>query len=126
MWKIYNPNPRGKAVGDCTVRAIAKATGDDWESVYIGLMLQGLLMADMPSANAITTAYLKANGFRRRTIPDTCPECYTVRDFCEDHPQGVYVLGMGTHVVAVVDGEYWDSWDSGNEIPVYYFERVEK
>ena len=125
MWEKYNPNPRGKAVGDCTVRAIAKATGSDWESAYIGLMLQGFLMADMPSANAITTAYLKGKGFRRRTIPDTCPECYTVRDFCEDHPKGTFVIGTGSHLTTVVDGCLWDSWDSRNETPVYYFEKSE-
>lgn len=125
MWKKYNPNPRGKAVGDCTVRAIAKATGSDWEGAYIGLMLQGFLMADMPSANAITTAYLKGKGFRRRTIPDTCPECYTVRDFCEDHPKGTFVIGTGSHLTTVVDGCLWDSWDSRNETPVYYFEKME-
>lgn len=125
MWEKYNPNPRGKAVGDCTVRAIAKATGSDWEGAYIGLMLQGFLMADMPSANAITTAYLKGKGFRRRTIPDTCPECYTVRDFCEDHPKGTFVIGTGSHLTTVVDGCLWDSWDSRNETPVYYFEKME-
>lgn len=123
VWKQYNPNPNGKLVGDCTVRAVSVATGDDWYTTYLGLVIQGLVMADMPSANAVTTAYMKSKGFKRRTIPDTCPECYTVKDFCEDHPYGTYVLGIGTHVVAVTDGCYLDSWDSGNETPVYYFER---
>lgn len=27
------------------------------------------------------------------------------------------------HVVCVQDGYYYDSWDSGNEIPIYYWER---
>lgn len=121
MWQYHNPNPRGKSVGDCTVRAISIATGDDWHTTYFGLALQGVLMADMPSANTVTTNYLRSKGFKRRTIPESCPECYTVKDFCADHPKGVYVLGMGTHVVAVVDGDYCDSWDSGNETPVYYF-----
>lgn len=126
MWKQCNPNPNGKLVGDCTVRAISIAIGDDWETTYFGLALQGLVMADMPSANAVTTAYMKNKGFKRRTIPDTCPDCYTVKDFCADHPHGTYVLGIGTHMVAVIDGCYCDSWDSGNETPVYYFERNEE
>jgi hypothetical protein len=29
-------------------------------------------------------------------------------------------------VVAVVDGDYYDTWDCGDEVPVYYFEREEK
>ena len=125
MWKMYNPNPHGKAVGDCTVRAIAKATGSDWEGAYIGLMLQGFLMADMPSANSVTTAYLRNKGFRRHTIPDDCPDCYTIEDFCDDHPKGTFVIGTGSHLTTVIDGTLWDSWDSRNETPVYYFEKME-
>lgn len=126
MWKRYNPNPKGKQVGDCTVRAIAKVTGKDWDEAYIGISLQGFIEKDMPSANAVTTNFLKQNGFRRRTIPESCPDCYTVKDFCADHPTGTYLLGIGSHVVAVEDGDYWDSWDSGEENPVYYFEKMEE
>ena len=41
--------------------------------------------------------------------------------FCEKYPTGVYVIGTGTHAVAVVDGDYYDSWDSGNEVPSYFW-----
>lgn len=51
---------------------------------------------------------------------DQCPECYTVRDFAEDHPKGLYVLGPPNHAVAVIDGDYWDSWNSGSTVPSYY------
>ena len=80
-------------------------------------------MYDMPSANRVWGEFLKTKGFLKYQIPDTCPICYTIRDFCFDHPQGTYVVGTGEHVVAVVNGNYYDSWDSGNEIPIYYFER---
>ena len=125
MWKKHNENPQGKQVGDCTVRAISTATGDDWETTFFGLALQGLIMCDMPSANAVTTAYLKRKGFKRRTIPDTCPDCYTIEDFCNDYPKGVYIIGTGSHLTTVIDGCLWDSWDSRNETPVYYFEKME-
>ena len=125
MWKQCNPNPKGKYVGDCTVRAISLATDKPWHEVFFGLALQGAVMCDMPSANAVTTAYLRSNGFRRRTIPETCPECYTIKDFCNEHRQGVFIIGTGSHFVAVIDGQYCDSWDSGNESPVYYFERID-
>lgn len=36
MWKLYNPNPAGRATEDCTIRAIAKATGKSWDEVYVG------------------------------------------------------------------------------------------
>ena len=125
MWQYINKNPRGRSVGDCTVRAISTATDNGWMETYLDLCLFGLLMADMPSANSVTTAYLRNKGFRRRTIPDDCPDCYTIEDFCKDHPKGTFVIGTGSHLTTVIDSVLWDSWDSRNETPVYYFEKME-
>lgn len=118
----FNANPHGKQVGDCTVRAVCKATEQDWASAYACLTLQGLLMGDMPSANAVWGAYLRRKGFRKRLLPDSCPDCYTLKDFCEDHPKGLYVVALNGHVVTVKDGDVYDTWDSLNESPIYYFE----
>ena len=121
----YNPNPLNLSVGDCTIRAISKVTGMDWKDTYLRLLIQGYSMYDMPSANRVWGEYLKNLGFIRKLLPDTCPDCYTVRQFCSDHPTGIFVLGTGEHVIAVMGGNYYDSWDSGNEIPIYFFERLE-
>ena len=121
---FYNPNPTGKRVGDCTVRAISKALGQSWEETYIGLALQGFCLGDMPSANATWGAYLRAKGFARRIVPDGCPDCYTVRDFAADHPHGTYILALASHVVCLVDGDVYDTWDSRDETPLYYWERL--
>lgn len=125
MWKQVNLNPHGKQVGDCTVRAISLATGKGWYDTYFGMALQGAIMCNMPSANSVTTAFLKRNGFRRRTIPDDCPDCYTIADFCKDHPKGTFVIGTGSHLTTVIDGCLFDSWNSLAETPVYYFEKSE-
>lgn len=124
MWVKYNPSPVGAKVGDCSVRAITAALGVDWESAYVLLCNAGFQMADMPSSNAVISAVLRKHGFYRKAIPDTCPNCYTVRDFCREYSKGVYVLGTGSHVVAVIDGDYYDTWDSGDEIPQYYWEEM--
>ncbi len=121
MWIKHNENPDGRQVGDCTVRAIARATGDGWERTYIWLCIFGFALKDMPSANAVWGAYLKMKGFKRHFIPDQCPDCYTVEDFCEDHPSGTYVLALSSHVVAVIDGRYYDTWESGQELPIFYW-----
>ena len=125
MWQYVNKNPLGRSVGDCTVRAISTATNNGWAETYLDLCLFGLLMADMPSANAITAAYLKKKGFKRKNIPETCPDYYSVKDFCKEHKDGIFILGTGTHMVAVINGDYYDAWDSGDELPVYYFEKME-
>ena len=119
----YNPNPLGLSVGDCTIRAISKALGLSWEETYVSLIVQGFKMYDMPSANRVWGQFLKLKGFKRFQIPDTCPDCYTIKNFCYDYPVGTYVVGTGEHVVCIKDGFYFDSWDSGNEIPIYYFKR---
>ena len=53
MYKYYNPNPDGKMVGDCVIRAISKAINQDWEKTYVGVATQGLMMHDMPSSNSV-------------------------------------------------------------------------
>lgn len=120
---FFNPNPKG-FVGDCAVRAIAKAQNISWYKAYSDLALQGFAMCDMPSSNAVWGNYLMSNGYRRYVIPNTCPDCYTVKQFCIDNPKGKYILATGTHVLTVIDGNYYDSWDSGNEVPIYYFSEV--
>ena len=119
----FNPNPDGNYVGDCTVRAITRLLNSDWDTVYWGLAIMGGLMHDMPSSNNVWGAYLRKNGFKRSVIPDTCPDCYSIREFCIDHPTGEYLVATGSHVVAVVSGNYYDSWDSGDEVPIYYWQK---
>lgn len=120
-FRFYNPNPKEKFVGDCTVRAITKLLDKSWDEVYSGIVLSGYLNKDMPSGNSVWGAYLKKHGYVKRLLPDTCPDCYTVKDFCYDHPYGKYLLVLDGHVVTVVDGDYYDTWNSGNEIPDYYW-----
>ena len=123
LYIFLNPNPEKKLVGDCVVRAIAIATEKDWESVYIDLIVQGYSMHDMPSSNAVWISYLMDKGFTKHLIPDTCPACYTIEDFTRDFPHGTYIVATGSHVVAVIDGSFYDTWDSSNEAIIYYFER---
>lgn len=121
MWEKYNPNPVGRSVGDCAVRAVAKALGLTWEEAYALIAANGFAMGDMPSSNSVWGAVLRQNGFYRAAIEDKCPDCYTAEDFTRDHPIGVFVLGFGNHVATVVDGVLYDSWDSSKEIPQYYW-----
>lgn len=123
MWIEYNPSPTGRRVGDCSIRAVAKALNIDWETAYILIAVAGYNMGDMPSSNSVWGAVLRQNGFYRTAIKDTCPDCYTAADFAHDHPRGTYVLGFGNHVATIVDGNLYDSWDSSKEIPQYFWYR---
>ena len=125
MFTKYNPNKCGRTVGDCAVRAIAKALSLDWETAFALLAWNAMQMCDMPSSDAVWGAVLRQSGFYRSAIPNTCPNCYTAEDFCREHPRGVFVLAFGGHVATVIDGVLYDSWDSSQEVPVYYWEQKE-
>lgn len=117
-----NPNPDNLLIGDCVIRAISIAEDLPWEDTYINLVIEGYLRHDMPSSNAVWGSYLEKKGYIWDYVPRRCPTCYNVRDFSKEVP-GTYILATGTHVVAVIDGDYYDTWDSGNETPVYYWKK---
>lgn len=121
MYVYYQPNPCGRSVGDCSVRALSAALGLDWEEAFDLLSSAAKKMCDMPSSDSVWGAVLRMHGFYKKAIPNFCPDCYTVKNFCHDHPDGVYVLGFGGHVATVIDGDLYDSWDSSNEIPTFFW-----
>lgn len=125
MYEYYNPNPFGKNVSDCVVRAISKALNQSWEDTYIELALQGYIMGDLLNSNVVWSAYLKNKGFNRDMVSIDCPDCYTINDFANEHPNGTYIIGTGTHAVTIVDGVIYDAWHSENEQPIYFYYKGE-
>ncbi len=119
MFIEYNPNPTGRRVGDCAVRAISAALGVDWETAYVMIASNGYAMGDVITSDAVWGSVLRQHGFYREAVPNTCPDCFSVKDFCKENPKGTFVLGTGGHVVTAIDGNYYDMWDSGDEIIAY-------
>ena len=93
MFIPTNPNPFNKLTGDCVIRAICIAEDKEWDDIFLELMIKGYEQKDMIESNALWNEYLHKLGYKRYIIPDTCPDCYTVSDFANDHPQGTYILG---------------------------------
>lgn len=121
---MANPNPAHRLTGDCVIRAISIAENKTWDDVFVELMTESFYLKDVPSSNNAWGTYLHNNGYTRKMVDDVCPYC-TVEDFTQNHSDGTYILGTGTHVIAVKDGSYYDTWDSGQEHPVYYFQKGE-
>ena len=119
----YNANPDGKSEPDCTIRAISLLLDQTWEKTYDDICAVGKEMHSMPSANRVWGRYLMRKGWTPYFIPNSCPWCYTVRDFCRDNPRGEFLLALDEHVVAVINGSYYDTWDSGGEIPFYFWKK---
>ena len=119
MWKKYQPNPCGRSVGDCAVRAVSAALNTDWRTAYDLLCDEGKRQCDVMNADTVWGAVLQQYGFRKWSVPYNCNKCYTAEMFCEDNPYGVFVLAFGGHVATVVDGVLLDAWNSSKEAPIY-------
>lgn len=123
MWIYANPNPCRQEEPDCVVRAISLATGRSWDDVHWDLCMLSHINCTMPSTNWLWEAYLKQHRFEKFLLPASCPSRTTVKEFCKQYRKGTYVIGTGSHAVCVKDGDYLDSWDSGSEIPTYFFRK---
>ena len=115
-YRFYNPNPAGRNVSDCAVRAVAKALDLSWEEAFICLAVQGLMDSDLPHANHVWGDFLKNRGFQRGSVPDGITE----REFADEHQKGTYVLAMSGHVATIQDNVLYDSWPSENEVVLYF------
>ena len=76
MYVEWNPSPSGAKVGDCAVRAVAKALGTDWQTAYAMLCIRGMELYDMPNSNAVINAVLTDNGFDRKAWYMPTPNPY--------------------------------------------------
>ena len=122
-WIYCNPNLKRRTAGDCVVRGLAIVFDMTWDEAYDEIVAQGKREGEMPSTNMVLDSYMHLQGFTKYLLPATCPHCYTIADFAYEHPYDTYLVGTGTHVVAVIDGNYYDTWDSGGETPIYYWTR---
>lgn len=118
---FYNPNPKHKNVGDCAVRAMTKALNVSWDDAYTAMSAIGFVDKNIPSANVVFGRLLYENGYKIHHIETVWQADYTVDNFCIEHPVGTFVLQLDGHVVCVCDGKIYDTWDSGNELVIYYW-----
>lgn len=117
MWIHYNPNPKSKNTGDCAVRSISKALDVDWNGAKLLLDAYSMDEAEVETSDLVWGRILAEHGFLMESL--YCENGCNLEGFCQSHPRGLYVVKLPNHVVCVVDGCYYDSWDSGKEIPIY-------
>lgn len=106
-----NLNPEGKRIGDCGVRAIAKATGKAYELVEEEL-IEILHEIKFRNFSRIYHEYFEKYSSDKLSFP--AKKGYKRMDaetFAKTHPEGRYILKLAHHVVACVDGKLYDIWD---------------
>ena len=121
MWIYANPNPDRKEVPDCVIRAICIALNKPWLEVSDELYSVARSQYSITSDDNIWGRYLYSLGFEPFVLPAVCPKCTTIKEFTAMYPHGTYIIGTGYHAVAVLEGNYYDSWDSGNEIATFFW-----
>ena len=120
--RIYaNPNPDNKQVPDCVIRAICIALNKPWLEVSDELYGLARREYSVTCDDHVWGYYLYSLGFEPFLLPFACPKCITVDDFKKYYPYGTYIIGTGYHAVAVINGDYYDTWDSGNEVPTFFW-----
>lgn len=121
MWIRANPNPEQKEVPDCVIRAISIALNQPWLQTFDELCSVARADYNMPSADNVWGHYLYLKGFEPFLLPDHCPKCITIDLFTRYFPHGTFIIGTGSHAVAIIEGNYYDSWDSGSEICSFFW-----
>lgn len=116
----YQPNPKKNNTTDCTFRAYSKAENITWEEAYDIAVALGKEMKLMPNDHKVVDKILKDN-FGYSFTKFKKEDRKTVNEFAIEHPKGTYVGWLHGHIVAIVDGYYYDSWDSGDrKLKGYY------
>ena len=121
MWVRCNVNPAHKDVPDCVIRAVAVALNLSWLQVSDELYEVARSEYSVTCDDNVWGRYLYMKGFKPFLLPENCPECVTIERFTKMFPNGVYIIGTGSHAVAVINGDYYDSWNSGNEVPSFFW-----
>ena len=114
--RYFNPNPAKHEVGDCVVRALCAATGDDWDHVFADLAKIGFCLTCMPNDKMAYQKYLIDRGWTRTPVSNRKGSRRpTVDEMAKRSKDGtVYVCEVAHHLVTVSDGASLDLWDSGS------------
>lgn len=117
-YKYYQPNKKDLKdnYGDCAVRCICKAENLEWLDAYdmmykLSREVQCPLNCKDGFEHIVKTLgydYGKISNKKGTKRP-------TVKEFAKTHPTGTYICVVANHYVAVKDGQYHDTWDSGHK-----------
>lgn len=114
LYKNYNYNPKNKRESDCVIRSICAVTGYEWETIFDDLCAIGRKNCAMPNSKSTYEKYLKEQGFKWTYLKIVKGQKrMSVKQFASKNKNGKYILSVANHMVAVVNGKYIDTWDSG-------------
>lgn len=119
--RAYNANARGKNVGDCVKRSMSLAFNISYREIE-KLLNQALKLSHRYDS------WKYPDVFNKVIYPLTpnrwqSVDRITVNDFADEHNVGTYLILCGNprkdysdHMVCIIDGTIWDSWDSREDV----------
>lgn len=114
----YQPNEKDLKdnIGDCVIRALSKAECKSWVEVFDELIPIAREKQCMPNGKPCYVEYLSRIGYQYTGVSNKRgTKRPTVSSFALSHKQGVYIAIVANHLVAIVDGHFYDTWDSGQK-----------
>ena len=126
-YKYYQPNKKDLKddYGECVIRALTKVINKEWRQVFDDLIPMAREFQCMPNSKPCFEKYLMNNGFVYHGISNKSgSKRPTVEGFVKQHKKGTFFLRVAHHVVAAVDGVYYDTWDSGYKSLYGYWEKT--
>ena len=130
-WKYYQPNKKDlkDKCGDCSIRAITKFLDVSWLEAFDGLVEYARQTQQMINALPNIKLYMESLEVPYISVYNAkAKNKVKVNDFVKEHKEGKYILylkvGYGTHVVAVEDGYFFDTWDCGDRIVYGYWTKA--
>ena len=113
IFHFHNENPKNRITGDCTFRAIARATGKSWEEVIREMAEMSIKTGWAINDKKGIEAYLKSIGWIKHPQPRKSDgRKYTGAEFCRKN-KGINIICNigGHHVTCIIDGKVNDIWD---------------
>lgn len=121
----YNANPQGRNEGDCTIRALSLAYNLSYANVKSDLISLGNKNKSKFNTFPTINAFMEKHRFKKYlNNEDGSINVSTVENFAKKYHHGNYVvrcsdrskqdMSHAFHLVAVIDGKIYDTWDSAD------------
>jgi hypothetical protein len=129
---FYTANPKGKMTTDCVIRAITTALRQPYEQTLREMTEMTIKTGYMLNENKGINKYMESKGWVKCKSPRKADGTkYTGNEFCRTlthpiyseeldlYPKGYELNNLlvnigGHHTVAIMSGQIWDTWNSGN------------
>ena len=116
----YNANPKKRLTSDCVVRAISTALEIPYEQVVMEMAKMECETGYSRASNEGVDKYLQSKGWEKNKQPRKDDNTkYTGKEWCEEiqthrhwYDQQIIANIGGGHIVAIMWGQVYDTWDS--------------